>query len=80
MATQLSVAPSGSSERNLAAVMRSMVTGESIDWPEEGGVFVPMAGVCRMGAGAELEESCRGWLSVSLVLARPFFDGRLTKR
>jgi len=80
MATQWSVAPSGSSERNLAEVMRSMVAGEDMDWPEEGGVFVPMAGVCKIGTGTELEESCRGWLSVSLVLTRPFFVGRLTKR
>ena len=80
MATQLIVAPSGSSERDLAAVMRSIAAWESMDCPEEGGVFVPMAGICKIGAGTELEDSCRGWLSVSLALARLFFVGRLTKR
>ena len=80
MATQLSVAPSGSSERNLAAAIISVVAGERKDWLEDG-VFVPRAGVCRMGAGVELEGGCRGWFSLSLVPARrPFFVGRLTKR
>lgn len=80
MATQFSVAPSGSSERNLAAVTICIVAGESGDWLEEG-VFVPMAGVCKIGTGAELEEGFRGWLSVSLVVARPsLFAGWLTKR
>lgn len=71
MATQLSVAPSGSLERSLAAAMVSRAAGESKGWPEDG-VFVPTAGVCKIGAGAELEDGCRGWLSVSLVPARPF--------
>ena len=44
MATQLRVAPSGSSARNLAAVMISVVAGEARDWLEEG-VLVPTAGV-----------------------------------
>lgn len=70
IATQLSVPPSGSSERNLAAAMISTAAGDITDWLEDG-VFVPMAGVCKMGAGAELEGGCRGWLSLSLV-ARPF--------
>ena len=76
MATQLSVAPSGSSERNLAVAMSSIVAGESKDWLEDG-VFVPTAGVCKMGIGAESEGGCRGWLSLSLVPARPFL---VTKR
>ena len=79
MATQLRVAPSGSSERNLAAATSSMVAGERIDWPEDG-VFVPTAGVCKIGAGAELEGGSRSWLSLSLAPAWPFFFGRLTKR
>jgi len=80
MATQLSVAPSSSSEHNLAVAIISIVAGEIIDWLEDG-VFVPMAGVCKMGAGAELEYGSRGWFSLSLVPARPFlFFGRLTKR
>ena len=80
MATQLSVVPSGSSERNLAAAMISMAAREITDWLEVG-VFVPTAGVCKMGTGAELEDSSRGWLSLSLAPARPFlFFGRLTKR
>ena len=80
MATQLIVAPSGSSERDLAVVMISMVAGEITDWLEDG-VFVPMAGVCKMGAGAELEDGSRGWLSLSFVPVRPFlFFGWLTKR
>ena len=53
MATQLRIAPSGSSERNLAAAMISMVAGETVDWLVEG-VLVPTAGVCKMGMGAEL--------------------------
>lgn len=81
IATQLSVAPSGSSERNLAAAMISVVAGERRDWLEDG-VLVPMAGVCIIGTGAEFEEGCRGWLSLSLVPALPLFlfVGRLTKR
>lgn len=80
MATQFSVAPSGSSERSLAAAMISIVAGEIIDWLDEDGVFVPRAGMCKIGAGTELEEGCRGWLSLSLVAAWLFFVGRLTKR
>jgi len=80
MATQLSVEPSGSSDLNLAASMSSMAAGESIDWPEEEGVFVPTAGVCKMGTGSELEEDCRGGLAASSAPARTFFVGRLTKR
>lgn len=80
MATQLSVAPSGSSERDLAAAMISAVAREIADSLEDG-VFVPMAGVCKMGAGAELAEISRGWLSLSLTPVRPFlFFGWLTKR
>jgi hypothetical protein len=79
MATQLMVAPSGSSERDLAAAMISMVAEESTDWLEEG-VFVPRAGVWKMGAGTEF-EGFRGWLSLSTGPARPFlFFGRLTNR
>lgn len=59
MATQLRVAPSGSSARNLAAAMISIVAGEITDWLEEG-VFVPRAGVWNIGAGAELKGGLRG--------------------
>ena len=80
MATQFSTAPSGSSARNLAAAMISIVAGESADWLEEG-VLVPTAGVWKMGAGAELGGGFRGWLSLSSFLTRPFPRfGRLTKR
>lgn len=80
MATQLSTAPSGSSERNLAAAMRSTAAGERREWLEDG-VFVLKAGVCMIGAGAELEGGSRAWLSLSLAPARPFLlFGWLTKR
>lgn len=80
MATQLSVAPSGSSGRNLAEAMISIVAGESTDWLDEG-VLVPTAGVWKIGAGAEYGEGFRGWLSLSSFPARPFLCfGRLTKR
>ena len=80
MATQLSVAPSGSSVRSRAASMISIVAGESGDLPEEG-VIVPTAGVCRMGAGVELGGGFRGWLSLSSSPTRPFLRlGGLTKR
>ena len=78
IATQLSVAPSGSSARSLAAVMIPMVAGERMGWFKEG-VFVPTAGVCKMGAGAELGGGLRGWLSLSLTGPFLFFEG-LTKR
>lgn len=58
MATQLSTPPSGSSERSLAAAMSSTVAGERTERPEDG-VFVPTAGVCKMGAGVELEGGSR---------------------